>query len=95
MEAIRNTTLCKLHKGKGGLGRWELMLTIFRVAPSLFFQGEAKSEGSERYKNGFCSHAKKGFALSIVLKLTVFGTRKWSIVTAVTLWVNSEQAGEV
>ena len=59
------------------------------------FQGEAKCEASERYKNDFCSHAKKGFALSIVLKLTVFGTWKWSIATAVTLWVNSEQAAEV
>ena len=55
----------------------------------------SKGEDSERYKNDFCSHAKKGFALSTVLKRTVFGTRKWSIATAVTLWVNSEQAGEV
>ena len=43
VEAIKNTTLCKLHKGTKGLGRRNLMLTkmVLRITPKNEGQTEA------------------------------------------------------
>ena len=60
-----------------------ILIVIGRVAASLCFK--AKLAGKQMTgKLFFCSHAtkthlhKRGFARSLVLKVRVFGTRKWS-----------------
>ena len=61
-----------------------LSIGNFRVAPSCCFKARLSSKSLTRkwryYSHGNKTHFhKKSFALSLVLTLRVFGTRKWSI----------------
>ena len=56
----------------------------FLSEPWPLFQGEAKSEAIDRnlfhsHANKIHFHKKKGFALSLSLKMKMFGTQKWPI----------------
>ena len=63
-------------------GMFQTEVGHFWVAPSLRFRRDAMCEAIDRNMI-FYSHAnrthKKGFTLSLVLKVKVFGTRNWPI----------------
>ena len=75
-----------------------LIVFVFRNSPFLGclkppFQSEAKCEAINMKMFFFYSHAniihfhrEKGFSFSLVLKVSVFGTRKWHVAIHCDLW---------
>ena len=64
----------------GGEGECKRFLGHFRVVPSLCFKARLSATMKTSYSRANKTRFhKKGFALNLVLKVRVFGTRKWAI----------------